>query len=93
MVVGPFTWFVLFPLWAMELWKKDKNTLTKTDWDNYNKYAKDDPTITPDQWKKYGYAYRQWYLHSQRDMPFWSWYNKIKKRKRFMVKSWEYKKY
>lgn len=91
-VVGLFTWFVLFPLWAVELWWEDKNSLSKRDWEDYNKYAKEDDTITPEQWRKYGYAYREWYLYSQRNLPFWTWYERMKKKKRYMIKSWEYKK-
>lgn len=87
-----FTWFILFPLWALEIRIDEKNTMTKSDWDSYNRYAKDDDTITPKQWRKYGYAYKQWYLHSQRDIPFWAWYEKMRKKKRYMMKSWEYKK-
>lgn len=86
------TWFILFPLFGLELWREDKNSLSKRDWDDYNKYAKDDDTITPEQWRKYGYAYREWYLYSQRNLPFWTWYERMKKKKRYMIKSWEYKK-
>ena len=55
-VTVPATFFILFPLWGLELWKEDENTLNAKDRENYNKYAKDDDTITPKQWRKYGYA-------------------------------------
>lgn len=91
-VTVPVTFFILFPLWGLELWKEDKNTLNAKDWEDYNKYAKDDDTITPKQWRKYGYAYKQWYLNSQRNLPFWTWYKKMRKKSWYMVNSWKYKR-
>ena len=87
-----FTIFVLFPVWGIEMWIEERNEPSQREKEEYNRIAKDDDTITLKQWRKYGYAYKQWYLHSQRDLPFWAWYEKMRKKKRYMMKSWEYKK-
>lgn len=90
------TWFILFPLFGIELWieekKENREKMRPSDWELYNKLAKDDPTITPEQWRKYAYAYNIWQLTTQRKIPFWTWYERKKKNDRFTVKDWEYKR-
>lgn len=91
------TWFIIFPLWGLEMIfqeeKEKKEGMKPRDWQMYNRLAKDDPTITPEQWRKYGYAYNQWQLTTQRKIPFWTWYEQQKKKSRYTVKDWEYKRF
>lgn len=91
-VTIPVTYFILFPLFGIEMLIQERDDPSQRDKDEYNRFAKDDETITIKQWRKYGYAYKQWYLHSQRNLPFWTWYKKMKKKSWYMVNSWRYKR-